>query len=327
MRCAKKKALERIVIMNKTDKIYIAGHRGLVGSAIIRNLEKKGFNNFICKTSKELDLTNQADVNQFFEAEKPDYVFLAAAKVGGIHANDIYPADFIRENLQIQGNVIDAAYRNHTKKLLFLGSSCIYPKFSPQPMKEEHLLTGELEPTNEWYAIAKIAGIKMCQAYKKQYGFNAISIMPTNLYGTGDNFNLKNSHVMPALIRKFHDAKINQFPSVDVWGSGNPKREFLHVNDMADASVYLMNNYNDADIVNIGTGEDIKISELVDIIKGVVGYHGKINYDSSKPDGAPRKLMDVSKLKELGWVAAIALEDGVKDTYSWFLENQSALRQ
>lgn len=307
--------------VNKEDKIYIAGHRGLVGSAIVRNLEKKGFNNFLFRTSKELDLTNQADVNQFFEKEKPDYIFLAAAKVGGIHANDTYPADFIRENLQIQTNVIDAAYRNNAKKLLFLGSSCIYPKLAPQPMKEECLLTGELEPTNEWYAIAKIAGIKMCQAYKKQYGFNAISIMPTNLYGPGDNFNLENSHVMPALIRKFHDAKLNNKHDVEVWGTGTPRREFLHVDDMADASVFLMSNYDGADFVNIGVGEDVSIRELAELIKDVVGFDGKLKFDDTKPDGTPRKLLDITKLTEAGWKAKVNLETGVKETYKWFLRN------
>ena len=313
--------------MNKNDKIYIAGHRGLVGSAIIRNLKKNGFNNLLLRTSQELNLTNQADVNQFFETEKPDYVFLAAAKVGGIHANDTYPADFIRDNLQIQTNIIDAAYRNKTKKLLFLGSSCIYPKFAPQPMKEEYLLTGELEPTNEWYAIAKIAGIKMCQAYKKQYGFNAISLMPTNLYGPGDNFNLENSHVMPALIRKFHDAKVNNLPEVEVWGTGTPKREFLHVDDMADATVFLMNNYDAEQFVNVGVGEDVSIKELAEIVKETVGFAGELKFDSSKPDGTPRKLLDVSKLNEAGWRAKINLVDGVKTTYLWFLENEESYRQ
>ena len=313
--------------MNKEDKIYIAGHRGLVGSAIVRNLESKGFNNFIFKTSSELNLTNQADVNAFFDAEKPDYVFLAAAKVGGIHANDIYPADFIRENLQIQTNVIDAAYRSDVKKLLFLGSSCIYPKFAPQPMKEEYLLTGELEPTNEWYAIAKIAGIKMCQAYKKQYGFNAISLMPTNLYGPGDNFNLENSHVMPALIRKFHDAKINNLPEVEVWGTGTPKREFLHVDDMADASVYLMNNYDGDDFVNVGVGEDVSIKELAQSVKEVVGFEGELIFDTSKPDGTPRKLLDVTKINASGWKAGINLNDGIAATYEWFLDNIESFRE
>ncbi len=313
--------------LHKSDKIYVAGHRGLVGSAIIRNLKKAGHDNFVLRTRKELNLTNQAEVNQFFETEKPDYVFLAAAKVGGIHANDTYPADFIRDNLQIQTNVIDTAYRNNAKKLLFLGSSCIYPKFAPQPMKEEHLLTGELEPTNEWYAIAKIAGIKMCQAYKKQYGFNAISIMPTNLYGPGDNFNLENSHVMPALIRKFHDAKINNLPEVEVWGTGTPKREFLHVDDMADATVYLMNNYDGEQFVNVGVGDDVSIRELAEIVKDTVGFEGELKFDTSKPDGTPRKLLDVTNLNEAGWKAKINLVDGVKITYQWFLDNEENYRQ
>ncbi len=313
--------------MNKEDKIYIAGHRGLVGSAIVRNLKEKGFNNFILRTSKELDLTNQTAVNSFFETEKPDYVFLAAAKVGGIHANDIYPADFIRDNLQIQTNVIDAAYRNKAKKLLFLGSSCIYPKFAPQPMKEEHLLTGELEPTNEWYAIAKIAGIKMCQAYKKQYGFNAISIMPTNLYGPGDNFNLQNSHVLPALIRKIYEAKVNESSHVEVWGTGTPKREFLYVDDMADASVYLMENYDGFDFVNVGVGEDVTIKKLAETVKKVIGFTGELTFDTSKPDGTPRKLLDVSKLTESGWKASVGLENGIQNTYQWFLINCDKFRQ
>jgi len=332
MRYVKKKVLKQIAIMNnktmnKDDKIYVAGHRGLVGSAIVRNLEKKGFNNFLFKTSAELNLTNQADVNQFFETDKPDFVFLAAARVGGIHANNIYPADFIRDNLQIQTNVIDAAYRNNTKKLLFLGSSCIYPKYAPQPMKEEHLLTGELEPTNEWYAIAKIAGIKMCQAYKKQYGFNAISLMPTNLYGPGDNFNLENSHVMPALIRKFHDAKMNNFPEVEVWGTGSPKREFLHVDDMADASVYLMNNYDGEEFVNVGVGEDVSIKDLAQSVKEVVGFKGELKFDVTKPDGTPRKLLDVSKLNKAGWKANINLNDGIVTTYKWFIDNIDEFRE
>jgi len=313
--------------MNKADKIYVAGHRGLVGSAIIRNLEKNSYTNLLLRTSKELDLTSQQDVNQFFETEKPDYVFLAAAKVGGIHANDTYPADFIRVNLQIQTNVIDAAYRNDAKKLLFLGSSCIYPKLAPQPMKEEYLLTGELEPTNEWYAIAKIAGIKMCQAYKKQYGFNAISLMPTNLYGPDDNFNLENSHVLPALIRKFHEAKTSNLPEVEVWGSGTPRREFLHVDDMADATVFLMNNYDGSDFINIGVGEDVTIKELAETVKEVVGYAGDLKFDSSKPDGTPRKMLDISRLRSEGWAAKIRLLDGIKKTYDWFLENKDGYRK
>lgn len=307
--------------MNKTDKVYVAGHRGLVGSAIVRNLEANGYQNLSLRTSKELDLTNQAKVESFFRSERPDYVFLAAARVGGIHANDTYPVDFIRDNIQIQTNVIDSAYRNDVKKLLFLGSSCIYPKLAPQPMKEEHLLTGELEPTNEWYAIAKIAGIKMCQAYNKQYGFNAISLMPTNLYGPGDNFNLENSHVMPALIRKFHDAKVNNLPQVEVWGSGTPKREFLHVDDMADASVYLMNDYDDSEIINVGVGVDVSIKELAESVKEVVGFKGVLKFDTSKPDGTPRKLLDISKLNNKGWKAATNLKDGISATYLWFLNH------
>lgn len=326
MRFVKEKATGQTVTMNKEDKIYVAGHRGLVGSAIVRNLEANGYSNLITRTSSELNLTSQQAVNDFFADEKPDYIFLAAAKVGGIHANDTYPADFIRDNLLIQTNVIDAAYRNNATKLLFLGSSCIYPKFAPQPMPESCLLTGELEPTNEWYAIAKIAGIKMCQAYKKQYGFNAISIMPTNLYGPGDNFNLENSHVMPALIRKFHDAKEAGADKVEVWGTGTPRREFLHVDDMADASVYLMNHYNENEIVNIGVGEDVSIKELAELVKETVGFDGELFFDTSKPDGTPRKLMDVSKLSNQGWKAKIDLKSGVGMTYQWFLDNKDTFR-
>lgn len=326
MRYAKEKALERIATMNKRDKIYVGGHRGMVGSTIVRNLEKNGYDNVVLRTSKELNLTRQADVEVFFARQKPDYVFLAAAKVGGIHANDVYPAEFIRDNLLIQANIIDAAYRNGAKKLLFLGSSCIYPKFAPQPMKEEHLLSGKLEPTNEWYAIAKIAGIKMCQAYKKQYGFNAVSLMPTNLYGPGDNFNLENSHVIPALIRKFHDANLNELPEVEVWGTGMPKREFLHVDDLADASVFLMNNYNEMQFVNVGTGEDVTIKQLAESVQKAVGYTGTLKFDASKPDGAPRKLLDVSKLKQLGWEAKIDLSNGIKTTYEWFLHHHANIR-
>lgn len=315
------------MVMDKDSKIYVAGHRGLVGSAIVRNLEKNGYINLILRTSKELNLTNQAAVNAFFEQEKPEYVFLAAARVGGIHANDTYPADFIRDNLQIETNVIDAAYRNNANKLLFLGSSCIYPKFAPQPMREEYLLTGELEPTNEWYAIAKIAGIKMCQAYRRQYGFNAISLMPTNLYGPGDNFNLENSHVMPALIRRFHEAKENNLPEVVIWGTGKPKREFLHVDDLADASVYLMNNYDEEQFINVGVGEDITIKELAEIIKEVVGFEGGLSFDTSKPDGTPRKLLDITKLVSLGWSANKSLIVGVEETYNWFLDNNNSIKK
>lgn len=312
--------------MNKIDKIYVAGHRGLTGSSILRKLILSGYTNIVTRNSRELDLTQQSNVENFFQEEKPDYVFLAAAKVGGIHANSAYPADFIRDNLQIQTNVIDSAYRNNVKKLLFLGSSCIYPKNSPQPMSEDALLTGSLEPTNEWYAIAKIAGIKLCQAYKQQYGFNAISLMPTNLYGPGDNFNLANSHVLPALIRKFHEAKVNQSSNVEVWGSGTPRREFLHVDDLADAAMYLMNNYNDNDIVNVGCGQEISISELANVVKETVGFNGEIIFDTSKPDGTARKLMDVSRLSSLGWKAKIQLPVGIASTYRWFLENQSTIR-
>jgi len=313
--------------MNKSDKIYVAGHRGLVGSAIVRKLESEGYLNIVGRTSQQLDLTNQLAVKEFFTEEKPDFVFLSAAKVGGIHANDTYPADFIRDNLLIQTNIIDAAYRNDVRKLLFLGSSCIYPKLAPQPMKEEYLLTGELESTNEWYAIAKIAGIKMCQAYKKQYGFNAISLMPTNLYGPGDNFNLENSHVLPALIRKFHDAKSLDKPEVEVWGTGLPRREFLHVDDLADASVFLMNNYDNEVIINVGVGEDVSIKELAEIVREVVGYEGNLKFDLSKPDGTPRKLLDVSRLAQTGWSATISLRQGIESTYKWFVENQDNFKK
>jgi GDP-L-fucose synthase len=298
----------------------------LVGSAIVRRLEADGYQNLITRTHSELDLTNQAAVDAFFEVEQPEFVFLAAAKVGGIQANDTYPAGFIRDNLMIQCNVIDAAYRNGTKKLAFLGSSCIYPKFAPQPMKEEHLLTGELEPTNEWYAIAKIAGIKMCQAYRRQYGFNAISIMPTNLYGPGDNFNLANSHVLPALIRKFHEARKAGDPSVTVWGTGSPRREFLHVDDLADACVHLMRHYEGEDFVNVGAGQDISIGELAAMVRDVVGFEGEIDYDTSKPDGTPRKLLDVSRITALGWEAQTPLRTGIESTYAWFLKHQNSFR-
>jgi GDP-L-fucose synthase len=312
--------------MDIESKIYVAGHRGMVGSAITQRLNDLGYKNIVSRTSKELDLTNQAAVNVFFESEKPDYVFLSAAKVGGILANDTYPAEFIRDNLLIQTNVIDAAYRNDVSKLLFLGSSCIYPKMANQPITEDQLLTGPLEPTNEWYAIAKIAGIKMCQAYRKQYGFNAISLMPTNLYGEGDNFHLENSHVIPALIRKFHDAKQADASSVEVWGTGKAKREFIDVKDLAEAAVFLMLNYDEAEIVNVGTGVDVSIGELATLVKKVTEFDGEIVFDTSKPDGTPRKLLDVSKLHKLGWKETISLEDGLTNAYNWFLDNQDTYR-
>ncbi|AKJ38891.1 GDP-L-fucose synthase [Methanosarcina barkeri] len=307
--------------MEKESKIYVAGHRGLVGSALKRKLESKSYTNLIFRTHKELDLTNQQAVNEFFEQEKPEYVFLAAAKVGGILANSTYPAEFIYENLMIESNIIHAAYKYGVKKLLFLGSSCIYPKLAPQPLKEEYLLTGSLEETNEAYAISKIAGIRLCKHYNQQYGTNFISVMPTNLYGPNDNFDLETSHVMPALIRKFHEAKVNNKPEVVVWGTGKPLREFMYVDDMADACVFLMENYDFSEVgefVNIGVGEDVTISELVELIKEIVGFEGKINYDTSKPDGTPRKLMDVSRLNGLGWKARISLKDGIKETYEWY---------
>ena len=306
--------------MDKNAKIYIAGHRGLVGSAIVRKLQSLGYTNFLTRTSRELDLRSQAAVAEFFEQEKPDYVFLAAAKVGGIMANSTYGAEFIYDNIMIQTNIIHNSYKNGVKKLLFLGSSCIYPKFAPQPMKEEYLLTGELEPTNEPYAIAKITGIKMCQAYNRQYGTNYISVMPTNLYGPNDNFDLETSHVLPAMIRKFHEAKVNNSPEVVLWGTGSPKREFLHVDDLADACIFLMNNYTDPGIVNIGTGEDLTIKELAEMIKDIVGFEGKITWDSSKPDGTPRKLLDVSRLNRLGWKVKIEFEEGIYSVYEWFKE-------
>jgi GDP-L-fucose synthase len=345
--------------MNKTSRIYVAGHRGLVGSAIYRRLQAGGFTNLITRTSRELDLSRQPEVEAFFEKEKPEYVFLAAAKVGGILANNTYPADFIYKNLMIQNNIIHSSYLNGAGKLLFLGSSCIYPKFAPQPMKEEHLLTGPLEPTNEPYAVAKIAGIKMCQSYNRQYGTNYISVMPTNLYGPGDNFDLETSHVLPALIRKFHEGKVAaqqdkvkvkdeakenlshpkpkpavfsepqpqpkpdfsvpQPDSVILWGTGTPKREFLYVDDLADACVYLMDHYDGSEIVNIGVGEDVSIGELAALVKEIVGFEGGILYDTSKPDGTPRKLLDVSKLHSLGWTAKTDLREGIRKTYEWYL--------
>lgn len=301
--------------MEKSSKIYIAGHRGMVGSSILRALQAKGYSNFVLKTSSELDLRNQQAVADFFALEKPDYVFLAAAKVGGIVANNTYRADFIYENMMIQSNVIHQAYLNGVKKLLFLGSSCIYPKLAPQPLKEEYLLTGLLEPTNEPYAIAKIAGIKMCDAYREQYGCNFISVMPTNLYGPNDNYDLNNSHVLPALLRKFITAKYNGDASVSIWGTGSPLREFLHADDLADACLFLMENYNEAGLVNIGVGEDISILDLAKMVKQIVGFEGDIITDTTKPDGTPRKLMDVSKLTNLGWKATISLEEGIKKVY------------
>jgi len=309
--------------MEKTSKIYVAGHTGMVGSAILRRLQKEGYNNIITRTSKELDLRRQKDVEEFFEAEKPEYVFLAAAKVGGILANNTYRAEFLYDNLMIQSNVIHAAYKYKVKKLLFLGSSCIYPKFAPQPMKEEYLLSGYLEPTNEPYAIAKIAGIKMCEAYRYQYGCNFISAMPTNLYGPNDNYDLNNSHVLPALIRKFHEAKINNAPNVVVWGTGKPRRELMHVDDLADACLFLMLHYNDSKFVNVGTGKDISIAELAELVKKIVGYNGEIVYDTSKPDGTPRKLLDLTYLHSLGWKHKIELEEGIRSTYQYFLEHQA----
>ena len=311
--------------MDKNSKIYVAGHRGLVGSAIVRRLRAEGYMNIVTRTRQELDLCNQAAVYRFFEEEQPEYVFLAAARVGGILANSTYPADFIRDNLLIQTNVIDAAYRYGVKKLLFLGSSCIYPKHAPQPMKEEYLLTGLLEPTNEPYAVAKIAGIKMAQAYRRQYGFNAISLMPTNLYGPGDNFDLETSHVIPALLRKFHEAKVQGKPHVVVWGTGNPRREFLYVDDLADAAVFLMQHYDSEEIINVGVGEDISIRELAELIREVVGYQGEIVFDTSKPDGTPRKLLDVSRLHALGWRARIPLRQGLEQTYQWYLAHEREL--
>jgi GDP-L-fucose synthase len=301
--------------MDKHSKIYVAGHKGMVGSAILRTLEKEGYQNILTRSSKEIDLTNQAAVKNFFSTEKPEYVFLAAARVGGIHANNTFRADFIYQNLMIQNNVIHHAFENKVKKLLFLGSSCIYPKLAPQPLKEEYLLTGLLEQTNEPYAIAKITGIKMCDAYRAQYGCNFISAMPTNLFGPNDNYDLNNSHVLPALLRKFHEAHKNNQPSVEIWGSGTPKREFLHTDDVADACLFLMLNYHEAGLTNIGMGKDVSIKELALLIQQTVGYKGELKFDSSKPDGTPRKLMDVSKLHSLGWKYTISLEEGIKRVY------------
>ena len=305
--------------MNTSDKIYVAGHNGMVGSAILRKLAVEDFSNIVTRTSSELDLRNQQNVNDFFEKEKPAYVFLAAAKVGGIMANNTYKAEFLYDNLMIETNIIHASYKNEVKKLLFLGSSCIYPKLAPQPLKEEYLLSGFLEATNEPYAIAKIAGIKLCEYYREQYGCNYISLMPTNLYGFNDNYDLQNSHVLPALIRKFHTAKVTNAASVTLWGSGSPKREFMYVDDLANACLHMMQHYNEKQFLNIGTGEDLAIRELAEMIKNIVGYNGEIVWDATKPDGTPRKLMDVSKAHTLGWKHAISLEDGIKKTYANFL--------
>lgn len=306
--------------MNLDAGIFVAGHRGMVGSAIVRALKSKGHTNIIVKSSSELDLTNQDAVNSFFEENKPEYVYLAAAKVGGIHANNTYRADFIYKNLMIEANVIHAAYVHQVKKLLFLGSSCIYPKLAEQPLNEDSLLTGELEPTNEPYAIAKIAGIKMCEAYRDQYGCNFISAMPTNLYGPNDNYDLQNSHVLPALIRKFHSAKITNRPSVELWGDGSPLREFLHVDDLAAACVHLMEHYDEKQFVNVGTGEDLTIRELAEMVKEIIGFEGEISWDSSKPNGTPRKLMNVDRIHQLGWKHNIDLHDGVSSVYQMFKE-------
>lgn len=306
--------------MKKNSKIYVAGHRGLVGSAIVRNLQKKGYNNIVVRTHKELDLTSQGAVRKFFKEEKPEYIFLAAAKVGGINANNTYPADFIYENLMIENNVIKASHDFNVKKLLFLGSTCIYPKTCPQPIKEEYLLSDYLEPTNEAYAVAKISGLEMCRFFKRQYGDHFISCMPTNLYGPNDNFDLNNSHVMPALIRKFHEAKIHESGTVEIWGSGKPLREFLYVDDMADASVFLMENYDGELHINIGTGEEVSIRRLAEIIGEVIGYKGKMKFNSNMPDGTPRKLCDITRLHELGWSYRVGLKEGIKLAYESFLK-------
>ena len=307
--------------MNKDAKIFVAGSTGMVGSALTRELHRQGYDNLLTNSRISLDLKIQADVNDFFAEQKPDYVFLAAAKVGGIEANSHYPADFIRDNLLIQNHIIDASYKNNVKKLLFLGSSCIYPRLCPQPIKEEYLLSGSLEPTNQWYAIAKIAGLKMCQAYRRQYGFNAIALMPTNLFGPFDNFSLISSHVLPALIRKMHDAKANKADFVEIWGTGNPRREFLFVDDLAEACAFLMLYYDEEEIINVGIGKDITIRELAEIIKNVVGFEGNLFFNPQKPDGTPRKLLDVSRLTNLGWSAKTRLIEGIDKTYQWFLSN------
>ena len=313
--------------MDKDARIYVAGHLGLVGSAVVRRLRALGYGNLLLATRAELELTRQAAVEQWFAAQRPEVVIMAAAHVGGIHANDSYPAEFIRDNLEVQNNVIDAAYRHGTRKLTFLGSSCIYPKLAAQPLNEDSLLTGPLEPTNEWYAIAKIAGIKMCQAYRRQYGFDAISVMPTNLYGPGDNFSLENSHVLPALMAKFHAARRAAQPSVTVWGTGTPRREFLYVDDLADAVVFLTRGYSEAGLINVGTGTDVTIRELAALVGKVVGFQGDLVFDTARPDGTPRKLLDVERLNALGWRASTGLEVGLRATYEWFCAHESQLRR
>jgi GDP-L-fucose synthase len=312
--------------MNPEVSIYVAGHRGLVGSAIVRRLRDSGFSRIIVRERGDLDLRDQAAVRDFFATVRPQCVYLAAARVGGILANDSHPAEFLRDNIAIQTNVIDAAYRNGVEKLLFLGSSCVYPKHAPQPMPEECLLTGPLEPTNEWYSIAKIAGLKMCQAYRRQYGFRAVSAMPTNLYGPGDNFNLQSSHVLPALMRKFHEAKERGSAEVEIWGTGTPRREFLHVDDLADACLFLMENYDGESWINVGWGRDMTIAELADAIARIVGFEGSVRFDRSKPDGTPRKVLDTSRLSALGWSPRIGLEQGIRSTYRWFLEHRDDAR-
>jgi GDP-L-fucose synthase len=314
------------VQLNHDSRIYVAGHRGLVGVAVVRALRQQGYQNLLLRTHQELDLTDQMAVREFFTRERPAAVIMAAARVGGIHANNTHPALFIRDNLVIQDNVIDAAYRSGVAKFVFLGSSCIYPKLAPQPIKEEYLLTGPLEPTNEWYAIAKIAGVKMCQAYRREYGFNAISLMPTNLYGPGDNFDLQNSHVLPALIRRFHEAKLRGDETMSIWGTGTPRREFLHVDDLADAVIYLLKNYEDEAIVNIGWGEDVTIRELAELVMAASGYQGRLVFDPSKPDGTPRKLLDTTRLTGLGWRPKISLKAGIESTYAWFREHVAEAR-
>lgn len=312
--------------ITQDSRIYVAGHRGLVGGAVVRALHRQGYRNLLLRTHQELDLTEQQAVRALCERERPDVVILAAARVGGIHANNTQPATFIRDNLLIQDNVIDAAYRSGVGKFVFLGSSCVYPKFAPQPIKEEYLLTGPLEPTNEWYAVAKIAGLKMCQAYRREYGFNAISLMPTNLYGPGDNFDVQNSHVLPALIRRFHEAKQRGDETLSIWGTGTPRREFLHVDDLADAVVYLLRHYDEENIVNVGWGEDVTIRDLAELIQAVCGYRGRLVFDTSKPDGTPRKLLDTTRLTSLGWRPTIALKAGIESTYAWFREHVAEAR-